>query len=326
MLPGLDGYRVVAQSRPAAGPQGPVLKVDLEARRAGRQAVGLYYLAHGLRWEAEYALVIDSDERTGVLNGWSMLHNGTDVDFSGAGVRLVAGELNSGRGAGRMRSDVVMSAAPMAESMAFDGGTEPEAFFEYQRFTLPGRVSLGAGESQRLGLMPARESVVRKRWRYASSDRRMEVPEGGLVRVMFEINNDRDSGPGMAIPSGTVRIYKDDGGLLQLIGQDQIRNTPLGGIIRVTTGMAFDVLVREIVTAQNRVTDRIFDQTNLIEITNQRRETTTIEIERQLGPQQRITSSSVPYTRISSNTVMFEVPVNAGASASLEFTLRNERL
>jgi hypothetical protein len=326
MLTGLDGFRVVASAMPAAGPEGPVLRVDMEARRAGLQALGLHYLAHGLRWEAEYALVVDSDERTAVLNGWSVLHNGTDLAFEDAVVRLVAGEVNPGRGAARMRGDVVMSAAPMAEAMAFDGGTEPEAFFEYQRFTLPGRVSLGAGESLRLGLMPARESVVRKRLRYASSDRRMELPEGGMVQVFFEMNNDRNSGPGMAIPSGTVRMYKDDNGVLQLIGQDQVRNTPLGGIIRFNTGMAFDILVRETITAQNRVSDRIFDQTNRIEITNQRRETTTVEIERQLGPQQRITSSSVPYTELSSNRVIFELTANQGATETLEFTLRNERL
>ncbi|MCH8495066.1 MAG: hypothetical protein LAT57_05470 [Balneolales bacterium] len=325
VLPGLDGYRISTENLPDIGTDFPVLTLNVNANAAGNQKLGLYYLSHGIQWQTEYALILSENEQRAVLNGWAVIQNGSDKRFDNARVQLVAGDLNLGRGAGQARPDRMMRVAAMESQMAFDGGVESESFFEYQRFLLPGRFSIGPNEIQKLGLIPEKESAARKRYRYASSDSRMEVARGGLVQVMFDIENSREDGFGMAIPSGTVKIYKKDGDELQLIGQDDLRNTPVGATIQITTGMAFDILVMETVTAQNRISDRISEQSNKIDIKNERKESATVEVTRHLSSTQRITQSTIPHTMRSANVAVFEVPVRQGETKSLEFTIRTER-
>ncbi|MCC5926033.1 MAG: hypothetical protein JJU41_05680 [Bacteroidetes bacterium] len=324
ILPGLDGYRISAREVPNPDAPFPRIDLDLNAERRGTQSLELYYLTHGLRWETEFTLEISEDERSAVFNGWNVLENRSDFAFNQARVHLIAGELNMGRGGSAPRNDMMMRAA-VAESVAFDGGQEASSFFEFQRFTLPGRVSFSPNETVKRALIPQRMVPVTKRYRYASSDRRMELAQSGMVQVQFDIDNARDGALGMAIPSGLVRMFQHDGESLQLIGQDQIANTSVGGVLRLTTGMAFDVLVQENVMQQNRISDRIHEQTNALVLTNERSEAITVQVTRTVHTNQRITQSSLPYTMASAGQAVFEVAIPAGGSTALEFTLRTER-
>lgn len=325
MLPGIEGYRITAMNIPDVDTPFPRILLDAETTRGGRQSVQLYYLMHGLRWETEFTLQLADDERSAVFNGWNVLENRTDMSFNNATVHLMAGELNMGRTGSAPRNDMMMMRAAVAESVAFDGGEEAASFFEFQRFTLPGRVSLSPGETVKRALIPERTVPVTKRFRYTSTDRRMEVPQAGMVQIQFDIDNAADGALGMALPSGLVRMFKSDGHRLQLIGQDHIPNTPAGGALRLTSGMAFDILVLENVVRQNRISDRIHEQVNRIELSSERTDRLTVEVMRPVHTGQRITESSVPFTMISASLARFEVPLSPGQSTTLEFTLRTER-
>jgi len=321
VLPGLDGYRVSARDLPEVGRPYPRLNIDLQADRRGEQSVSLYYLMNALRWETEYTLEISEDETMAVLNGWNILQNRSDEVFRDVTVHLVAGDLNMGGGG--PRPDMMMRA--VAESVAFDGGQESTGLFEYERFTLPGTYTLNPAETAKRALIPQQEVPVSKRYHYTSSDRRMELPAGGLVQVQFEIDNARDGALGRVLPAGLVRMFIRQDGQLQVIGQDQLANTAPGSTIRLTTGAAFNVLVQENVTRQNRISDRISEQTNRLTLTNEGDEDLTVVVSRPIHTSQRVTESSLPHTMPTAGQAVFEVPVPAGGTAALEFTLRSER-
>jgi hypothetical protein len=324
ILPGLDGYRISAREIPTPDAPYPRLSLDVNAAERGSQSLQVYYLMHGLRWETEFTLQLADDEGSAVFNGWNVLENRSDFAYNNARIHLIAGELNMGQSSPSPRNDMMMRSA-VAEAVAFDGGQEATSFFEFQRFTLPGSITLKPGETVKRALIPQRTVPVTKRYRYTSSDQRMELPQSGLVQVQFDIDNARDGALGMALPSGLVRMFKSDGESLQMIGQDRIPNTSVGSVLRLTSGMAFDVLIMENVMQQNRISDRISEQVNRIDITSERSEAVTVQVLRPVHQNQRITSSSVPFTMISANQAMFEVPVQSGQTSSLEFTLRHER-
>lgn len=321
VLPGLDGYRVAARDLPEVGRPYPRLNIDLQAARRGEQTVDLYYLMNALRWETEYTLVIDEDEDSAVLNGWNILQNRSDEIFRDVTVHLVAGDLNMGGGG--PRPDMMMRA--VAESVAFDGGQESSGLFEYERFSLPGVYTLQPAETAKRALIPEQTIPVNKRYHYTSSDRRMELPAGGLVQVQFVIDNARDGALGMVLPAGLVRMFIQQDGQLQVIGQDQLANTAPGSTIRLTTGAAFNILVQENVTRQNRISDRISEQSNRLTLTNEGDEDITVVVSRPIHTSQRVTDSNLPHTMPTAGQAVFEVPVPAGGTAVLEFTLRTER-
>lgn len=310
-LPSVEGY--------------PMLRMSAEVRRAGTQKLDIYYLMHGLRWTAEYALIISDDEKNGTLAGWAILENRTDMGFDNVKIQLIAGELNIGRGGpSQPRPEVMMRAATM-ETMDLSAPETPvaEQFSEYQRYDLQGRFSLKSNNQHRFDVLDSSPVEIRKSYRYTSRDQRMEFPVGGQIRVLMDILQKNASA--QPLPGGVVKIYQEKGGQLLLIGEDKIHNISAGARVQVTSGFAFDILVQENPKSYNRISDRIQEQENEIVLVNNRNEDVIVEIERAIHPNQRISKSTIPHEMLSANRAVFKVPVAKGSSAALNFTIRTER-
>lgn len=325
MLPGLSDYIVSSTNIDIPDYRGPALTLTLEQDRAGKYPLELNYLLNGLSWSAEYAMIISADDKHAELSGWSMIHNRTGNDFRDAEIHLIAGEVNTVSRAGRQAVELYSAQRMTAAMMDAQESVSATDMGDLKRFPLLGRLDINAGESRRVSLTNDIKVGTQLRYRYTSTDRFMEFPLGGQVRVQYDILNDRSNGLGVSLPGGTMRMYKMDENKLMWIGEDRVGNTSVGGTISVTSGLAFDLLIREIPRAQNRITDRIFEQSHEIELINMKTENVTIEVDRVLHQGQRVTHSSLPYEMVSSNRVVFKVPVNREGKSMLTFTLRTER-
>ena len=64
------------------------------------------------------------------------------------------------------------------------------------------------------------------------------------VDVWLTFRNDKDSGMGMPLPAGRIRVSQQDkaDGSLEFIGEDTIKHTPKDEDVRVKLGTAFDVV------------------------------------------------------------------------------------
>lgn len=325
-LQSLTGYRLSAAEMPDLGGPFPYLSIDLEARQAGSQSVGFYYLLNGLGWQNAYSIILSENERQADLSGWTNIRNTTGTNFEGVKLQLVAGQINVNRRQTTAQQYEMMrqSARMMVES----DYVEPEAqeFGDLQLYDLPGTFDIAPNETRRIALVEGTGVGVSKRYRYTSTDRSMETALGGLVRVSYDLQNTDRNKLGKPLPSGQVRIYKQHQGQLLMLGEDQIGNTPVGGQISISTGFAFDILTREHISTQTRISDRISEQTNEITLVNQKSEKVTIEVDRFLMTSQRITRSSIPVDMVSANRGVFKVELNPGQSYTLSFTVRTERM
>ena len=74
------------------------------------------------------------------------------------------------------------------------------------------------------------------------------------ANTVLNFSSSRDQGLGDALPAGTVRVYQRDArGNPQFVGESPIPHTPMGSQIGLTTGQAFDVKVRPVVVARERI-------------------------------------------------------------------------
>ena len=69
----------------------PTLEWELDQAKAGSRAGDVSYVTAGLQWTAEYAAVLDKDERGLQLTGWAVIANRSGAAFRDAKVTLVAG-------------------------------------------------------------------------------------------------------------------------------------------------------------------------------------------------------------------------------------------
>lgn len=61
--------------------------------------------------------------------------------------------------------------------------------------------------------------------------------------IVIEFKNNKESGLGIALPKGRVRLYQEDkdDSSLEFIGEDAIDHTPADEDVRLTIGNAFDI-------------------------------------------------------------------------------------
>jgi hypothetical protein len=326
ILQSLDGYTVSSTDINASDDVFPRLNLQVTPQRQGNQSLSLNYLVSGLQWQSEYAFVLSEDERNVAISGWNLIQNNLNHHFEGVSVKLIAGQINTAN-RNQPSPQMMRAASQMAMEDAKIGvGTgEAVSFGDLQRYDVEGSVSLLPYELRRIPSVEASGVSVNKRYRYTSTDQFMEFASGGLVRVQFEVENTERNKLGKPLPGGTVKIYKKVNDQLLLMGEDQIRNITNAGTISVTSGMAFDILVRETPKSQNRITDRIFEQSTEVYLRNVKNEDVVVEVERMLNANQRISASSIPFEMVSAGRAVFKVEVKKGEEATLTFTTRTER-
>lgn len=322
----LDDYVISAADLQRSEQVYPQVAFHATPSRSGLQPVVVYYLSGGFQWNTQYTLIVDEQEQSGELSGVAMVQNNTGMVYTDVSLQLMAGSLNLGQGGGRPAPDFIASRMMAMSEMVMDA-PDAVAFSEFQRFDILGEHTLIPGETRRVPLVNPVQVTLNKRYRYTSTDRRMELAEGSLVRVMYDLQRAGVSGGAVdrALPGGNVRLFKRDGAYLQIIGEDAIGNTPARGPIRITSAWAFDILVRENPLSMTRISDAIHDQVNEVVITNTKNEDIVVEVDRNLQRNQRITGSSVPAETSVAGQALFRVPVKKGESVTLTFTIRSDR-
>jgi hypothetical protein len=321
----LDGYTINVSNWDLSTSKRRVI-ARLEPIRAGRQVVSTSYLMQGLNWNNTYAMILSKDDKSVTWSGFTQLRNTSNHSFEQIGIRLVAGTLNRRQNLETTGYDVQLRAS---SSMNIASEYSPEmrgaAFGDLQLFTLAGKQSVQPGEQVRIPLFFADGIEVQKRYRYRSMDRNHEFPQSGLIQIHYDIQNTSKNKLGQAIPNGSVALYRMNDGQPVLIGEDTIGNIATDGVISVSSGSAFDMLLKETITNQNRISDRIMEYTVEIMVQNRKSERVVVELERYLNPNQTIVRSGQPFVHRSARHQVTELHVPSGADVTMEFTIRNER-
>lgn len=314
-------FHVAVDSLPAVFSTFPTVTLDLNARRAGRQDVGLLYKSGGFNWSASYIVVLDENGSAGRLSGTARIDNSTGMDFRGATLRLVAGDIYRNRGE-REEGPMFREMMAMAERATADMKLEQESVGDVHLYTLDKPFDVLSGVQTRIPLVEEAAIKPMRRYRYTASGGGDGVFAGSRAQVMYDVPNTTAGGLGKPLPAGNVTVYMRSGERLTLTGESSIGHTAVDGRVRLVTGTAFDILVKEDAMRQDRIRDNVFDNHYSVSVKNTKKEAIVVEVAMPLSPNTSITRSTLPAT-MEGNVALFSVSLRAGEEKKVEFTVRN---
>jgi hypothetical protein len=308
----------------------PTLLWQLWTDRAGERQVDLSYLTGGMRWQATYNLVLPEKGDRFDLVGWVTLDNNSGTEFANARIRLMAGDVSKVQQPG-VRMDFAKARVAMESDMAAPQVTE-KTFDEYHLYTLQRPTTLRNRETKLVEFTRAAGVPSTRLYVYDGA----QIPEYGpyaspsmlqsaeygtqsntKIYAMLEFMNDKASGLGLALPRGTMKLYRlDTDGSQEFVGENVIDHTPENEKVRLYTGNAFDLV------GERRQTDfrvdtagRSADESFEIKVRNRKKEPAEIRVVEHLyrWAQWKIAASSVPYGKTDAKTIEFRVKVPADA-------------
>ncbi|MDC8445537.1 MAG: DUF4139 domain-containing protein [Nitrosomonas sp.] len=296
-----------------------------------RHDLELTYLTHGLSWQADYILELDSDERHASLTGFAALTNQSGIDFHQAKTQLIAGEINQidparAPAAKRFGREVeTLSAATYA-----DMATEPH--FELHRYILPEKITLRDNQTVQVSFLSARGVPVKKQFimegqshyyssHYQSSTQKQAVDS----YVSF---NNTGTGLGIPLPGGIVRAYQaDPQGDIHFIGEDRMNHTANNATAQLKLGQAFDVSAEKKQTDFKKIpspdqTTRQFETAHQIILSNAKKETVTVIVREPVPGDWHMLSASLPHQKVASHLAEWQIEIPAESQTILTYRVR----
>ncbi len=275
----------------------PTLSVTLESSRAGTRPASIRYLTPGLGWSSDYVALYDETRGTVDMQGWVTLTNTTGTTFHAADTLLVAGNVNGGRS--QPRRDLVRPGTETADR---------ERLGDFYLYPIAERTTIANNQTKQVSFLdvqgvPARRVYSREiGWLTSDSD-----PINASAAISF--SSSRDGGLGDALPAGTVRFYqRDAAGSPQFIGENGIGHTPMGSVLSLRTGDAFDVFVQAEVESRNTITAAEYERSLRYRVIEAGEITRQVEVERAVDHYQ----TTMRYTFTNAKPEAVEVELTQG--------------
>ena len=301
----------------------PTLVWLLDSQKA-RQDVEVTYLAQNMTWQADYVLVVNDKDTAGDLTGWVTLNNNSGSSYENARLKLVAGDVQKLAEGGRDRGREENMPGAAAAAPAF----REEGFFEYHLYTLERPATLLQNEQKQVTLLEARGATVNKKLifygqQYWYRGRYGQPMSNQKVGVYLDIMNTQKNNLGIALPKGTVRVYKaDSAGAKQFIGEDRIDHTPRDEKVRIKMGEAFDVVGERKQMSWSALGTCVSESSWQISLRNHKDTAETVEVYEPVGGDWQVLDSSMPYTKKDAFTFTFEAKVPARGETKITYRVR----
>ena len=303
----------------------PTLVWTLDNRGAETQKVEASYLTNNMNWSADYVLTVGHDEKSADLDGWVTLVNNSGAAYRYARLQLVAGEVHRTAQpvVAGMMADMAVPRAKAAPQF------EQEGFSEYHLYTLGRRTSIQNNETKQISLLNGTNVPVEKylsvegQSYYYRSSQNMGNPVPQPVKVFYRFKNDENSGLGMPLPAGTVRVYQADSkGGVQFAGEDSINHTPKDENLRIYVGNAFDVVCERKQTDYKKLASNLYEMEYEITLRNHKDGPVSVEVREPVGGDWEVVNSNFKWTKLDVSTVGFQIPVEKDGTATLDYRVR----
>ncbi len=335
----------------------PVLHLSIQNRgAAGRKLVQVDYLAPGISWKSDYALVLEptasgAAPTSATLDSWVSLYNSTGVDLFAGKIDLVAGEISLLTGESGTSGDYSMNISQQSSQAYRTDGNDIEAssaesyadvtnLSAFNRFALGDNLSLNANAPvNRFPIFQHARLAIVQRNVFENSHDTQTLGRGGFILLPrgLEVRLVAKNTASAPLAAGLVTIYqRTTVGLAQIVGQDRIQFTPQNSEFSVSQGRSATlfgtrrVLERRVVNYRDKDNNSHDKLITKIEVVISNRGALPAEafvresIERYDDNQWNITDSNVTGERLGANTMQFKVMVAAGGKTTLTYTVENE--
>lgn len=319
MLPNTNKYQISVGELPEGLITKPTLVWMVNSPKSGEQDVEVSYQTSGMNWHAEYVVVLNKDDDRLDLNSWVSVDNNSGATFKNAKLKLIAGDVNLvkpqyNRRLYKGEALMVMDATPSPQF-------EEKSFFEYHIYNLQRPTTLRNNETKQISLFEAENVTANKKYYYKNGSYNRNN-SNKKVSVIIEFENNKSNNLNVPMPKGKVRVYKSDGDALEFIGEDRIDHTSKNEKIKLKIGDAFDIVVEDVQTEHNKITQKVYEQEYEITIKNKKDENIVVDVERSLGRNWKILSSSLDFEKLNAQSILFKVSVEAGGETQLKYKIR----
>jgi hypothetical protein len=309
----------------------PELKWEASAKAAGPQELEITYLASGIRWQADYVLLMP-ESGPAELTAWATLSNDSGTAFHGASLRLVAGQVNRTYAeqprmyAMSAKREVMMDAAA-APAPSF----QHQDVFEYHAYDLSVPVDLEHRSRAQIPFFDPKSVTLEREYRVEAAQHYYGQPYAGTgdgtdkqpVQVYVKMKNEEASGLGLPLPEGTVRLYaRDASGRQTFAGEDRVLPTPKGETVRINAGRAFDLTAARRQTDYRQTAANTFESEWEVKIGNAKAEDVTVLVTEPMSGSWEVLSSSLPHEKLNAGLIQFTVKVPKQGEAVLKYRVR----
>lgn len=267
------------------------------------------YVTSDIRWSADYILVLNKNRDRGELRGWATIDNQSGVDYNNAKLRLMARKT-------------------LKEN---EKGTEPQIivrpqekkFFDYHAYELSRITTIKNGQKRQINFLEKHITATEQLVYFGDSYYYRSYYETPISHKKIQAYLDIQNNLGMALPRGKIEVYEEDKeGELRLVGEDKIDYTPKDKKVRLSLGMAFDVVLSRKQTVYKRLTPSLYEIGWKLFLENYRQKPVNVIIKEPIEGNWEMISTSSPYQKIGANTLQFTVDVPANGQESLDYQVR----
>jgi hypothetical protein len=309
----------------------PTLEWLLEAPRGGARTLETTYLTWGMRWNADYVLVLTDDEQQADLAGWVTLANDAGITLRNARLQLVAGDVAIQQPySGYDYNMYTRGDFGLYGVGAGGGGFSEQGMFEYHLYTLERPTDLADREQKQIQLLSADGVPMEKKYRLRGESYYFVGQYGSPIQnlqvgVYVEFLNAQAGGLGIALPAGVIRVYKaDSAGAQQFVGEDRIEHTAREERVKLRLGNAFDIAAERRQTDYDVLSGDIYETEWEVKLRNRKTETIVVEVLEPMAGDWDIRSSSVPFVKESARLVRFDVTCPPDQEIVLTYRVRTE--
>jgi len=314
----------------------PTLVWQVESAQGETHDVEVTYLTNGVNWQANYIVVLASDDESIDLDGWVTLDNRSGTSYEDAKLKLIAGDIHRVSPEGRVvEKEDFLEAAPAAEPQV-----EERAFFEYHLYEVQRPVTVKDQQTKQIEFVTGSDVPAEKFFVYDGAQmsfwgyyQPVDDPSYGTasntkVMVMLEFENGEEQGLGVPLPKGTLRVFQEDvDGSTLLIGEDAIDHTPKDEAIRLYVGDAFDIVGERVQTDFRAEYDEDWmEESYEITLRNHKDEDIEVRVVEHMfrWSEWRILEESHEHEKLDAQTIEFRVPVEADGETVVTYTVRYE--
>ena len=317
----------------------------------GARRVQVDYLAPGMGWHNDYALVLDptaegTPPTSARLDSWVSVLNQTGADLAAGTIDLVAGEISllSGENApDRAHTYAVQAANAYRNQTALELdansiAAETSRISAFHRFRLGRDVAMNASSPiNRFPLVQQASLGITERIVFENEYGTQTLARGGfnLLPRGLEVRLVSKNATEIPMPAGQVTVYARTGGLAQIVGQDRVALTPPNAEFSVTQGRSATVLGTRRILERRQVPYKRDDGSSReklitrIEVVLTNAGATAVEahvregIEPYAENDWKISGSSSPSEPLGANSLQFKVAVPARGKTTVSYTVEN---
>jgi hypothetical protein len=297
----------------------PTLSVTVNSPKGGTRPATLSYLTPGLGWKADYvALYNEADSKLDV-QGWVTLTNSSGTTYDDAKTMLVAAS------PGQPADTNNWTPRPRPRSTLVQPGTETgsrERVGDFYLYPIAERTTIANLQTKQVSFLDVHGVPAEHAYEYRNPWLgTAEKPES--AQSVYRFTTSARAGLGDQLPAGTLRFYMHDKrGEPQFIGESQIDHTPMGSLLSLSTGDAFDVKVQPTVVKRTALGDFNWRTEMRYSLTNALPKPVTVSLLQDgLWGDSTITAESQKSKRRSADVAEWTVQIPANGKAEVTATI-----